>query len=103
MELTPADRVQVLMEHPHISYRFPEDKKDIARLSYDEKMEWYATRDAKDMVFLGNDPEFKRFWKWRVLIPVRIGRMYYRIKNFEVFKRYKHITEMKAKVKKHSI
>ncbi len=83
--------------------KFPEDKKRIAALSHDEKMEWYATRDAQEMVWLGNDPEFKRFWKWNVMMPMKIKRLFYRIKNGEIFKRYHHITEMKEKVKKHSI
>lgn len=80
-------------------YHFPENKRKIARLSYDQKMEWYQSRDPKDMVWLGNDPEFQRFWKWNVVIPVKLRRLFYRIKNFEVFKHYKHISEMKRKNK----
>ncbi len=86
-----------------VNLKFPENKKQISKLNYDQKMEWYATRQPKDVVFLGNDPEFQRFWKWHVVIPVKIRRMYYRIKNLEIFKHYKHISEMKPKMKKHGI
>lgn len=88
---------------PWLLYSFPERKKELSKLNYDQKMEWYATRDRESMIFLGNSKEFQRFWKWHVLIPMKLKRLYYRIKNGEVFKHYAHITEMKAKVKKHSI
>ncbi len=84
-------------------YQFPERKKELARLSYDQKMEWYQTRDPKEMIWLGNSEEFQSFWKWHVLVPTKIKRLFYRIKNGEIFKKYPHITVMKDKVKKHSI
>lgn len=90
------------MELSLIELKFPENQKEIGRLSYDQKMEWYASRDPKELIFLGNDEDFQRFWYWKVLLPVRLGRMYYKIKNFQ-FRKHQHITEMKAKTKKHSI
>jgi hypothetical protein len=92
-----------LLSPDHLSFKFPEHKKQIARLTYDQKMEWYSSRKPEEMIWLGNDPAFKRFWKWHVVIPVRFRRWLYRIKNFEVFKKYEHITEMKNKVKKNGI
>lgn len=84
-------------------YTFPNQKKQIAKLSYDEKMEWYQSRDSQEMVWLGNSHEFQRFWHWHVVLPVKLRRLYYRIKNGEIFKHYQPITEMKKKIKKHSI
>ena len=84
-------------EKTYLLYKFPEQKRKIARLTYDQQMEWYAYNCAQEMIFLGNDPEFKRFWYWNIVIPVRIRRMYYRIKNLEIFKSYEHITDTKKK------
>lgn len=83
-------------------YRFPRDKRKIAGLSYDQKMEWYAYQfqfDARAASIELSTPEFARFWKWRVLIPIKFKRFYYRVKNLEIFKHYQHISEMKAKRK----
>jgi len=33
-----------------IYYIFPDDKKKISKLSYENKMEWYATRKPEEMV-----------------------------------------------------
>lgn len=89
------DEPRPIANKTFLLYRFPERKKDIARLSYDQKMEWYSTRDPKEMVILGNDPEFQSFWKWRVVVPVKLKRLFYRLKNFEVFRHYDHISEIK--------
>jgi len=84
-------------------FNFPDDKKKIAHLSYDQKMEWYAHQFQKNpgvypVHLVGT--EFERFWKWRVLIPMKFKRFYFRMKNLEVFKRYPHITEIKKKREK---
>lgn len=100
------DQTKIIAEELHRQLRslqFPRDRSIIARLSYDQKMEWYATRDPRDLAFLGNDKEFERFWKWRVVVPLKLKRFFYRVKSGQVFKHYAHITEMKEKVKKHSI
>lgn len=89
-------------------FEFPANKKQIAKLCHDDKLEWYqhrfevAGRQGKIPVEL-TTPEFERFWKWQVWLPMRIKRLYFRIKNFEVFKKYKHISEMRPKLKKHAI
>ena len=87
----------VLDAKMYLDYRFPEHKKQIAKLSHDEKMEWYATRNYQEMVFLGNSPGFLAFWKWHVVILIKIKRFYYRIKNLEIFKHYPHISEIRPK------
>lgn len=89
---------------------FPHGKRKLAQLSSDQKMEWYAyqfQQDPQRASIVLSTPEFQRFWKWRVLIPMKLKRFYYRLKNGELFKRYEHITDMKKnmkkKMKKHSI
>lgn len=84
-------------------YQFPDRKKAIGKLSYDEKMEWYQTRSPEDMIWLGNSKEFQSFWKWHVVVPLKFKRFYYRVKNGEIFKRYQHITEIKKNLKKYCI
>lgn len=94
------------MEREMIALEFPKDKKKIAALSHDTKMRWYAGQFQKDpqaATIMLSTKEFESFWKWRVMIPLRIKRMYFRIKNFEVFKKYPHISEMKKKVKPYSV
>lgn len=79
---------------------FPEDKRQLSRLSLDEKMEWYAYQFEKDQrgaTINLSTPEFESFWKWRVLIPTKVKRFFYRVKNGEVFKHYSHISDMKKK------
>lgn len=81
----------------HLLYAFPAAKRKIAKLSYDEKMEWYATRSPEEMVWLGNNREFQRFWKVHVLWPLRIKRFLYRVKSGQIWKRYEHISETRNK------
>lgn len=83
-----------------LALAFPADKKKIAALTMDEKLEWYAYQFQKKPgaypVYLVGT-EFERFWKWRVLIPIKFKRFFYRVKNGEIFKRYPHISELKQK------
>jgi hypothetical protein len=94
---------EVKAHSSYLLFIFPQDRKAISKLTLDQKMEWYLTREPRTMVFLGNDQDFKRFWKWTVLVPMKLKRLYYRIKNGEIFKKYEHITEMKKKAKQYSI
>lgn len=89
-------------------WKFPDDKSKIRRLSVDDKMTWYGYRIQKaaelnQIAIELTTPEFQRFWKWNVLIPLKIKRAIYRFKTGQMFKRYQHITEMRPKVKKHGI
>lgn len=86
----------------HLLYSFPEHKGKIAALNYERKQEWYASRDPKDMVWLGNDKDFQRFWYWTYLFPLRIKRFFFKVKNWQ-FKKHPHVTEMKKRLKKHGI
>lgn len=96
----------VFVDKSFLHYMFPDQKAKISQLTLDEKLEWYAHQFQKNP---GVYPvelttrEFARFWKWRVLIPMKLKRFFYRVKNGEIFKRYPHITEIKKKVKPHSI
>lgn len=89
---------------PYLLFQFPEDKRKIARLTFDQKMEWYAHQiqiagKAGQAAVHFTSREFQRFWKWRVLIPLRVKRFFFRLKNGELFKRHPHITEMKKSLK----
>ena len=91
---------------PFLLLEFPENKKAIGHLTYDQKMEWYAYQFEKDQqsaTITLSSQEFQSFWKWKVLIPMKIKRFLYRLKNGQIFKRYPSIVEMKKKVKPHSI
>lgn len=92
----------VIDTQPYLDYGFPEKKKQLAKLSLDQKLEWYAHQFQKsphDAPIMFNDPAFKSFWKWNVLLPMKLKRLYYRIKNGEIFKHYSSITEIRAKRK----
>ena len=91
------DRTEQEFRKTYLLYEFPVAKGKIARLSYDQKMEWYATRSPEEMIWLGNSNEFKRFWKVHVLWPLRIKRFLYRVKSGQIFKHYKHISESRKK------
>jgi hypothetical protein len=87
-------------------YRFPEDKKKIAKLSLEQKMEWYAhhiqVNARTGSVPLGLiSKEFMSFWKWRVLIPLKIMRFAYKVKNWQ-FKKHSHISEIRENLKKNA-
>lgn len=87
-----------------------EAKKYIAEIkgkSWSEKMDWYATQNSQQIVFLGNNAYFLRYWKWHVLIPMKIMRFAYKLKNWQ-FRKHKHISEMSfgtisKRIKPHSI
>ena len=101
-------RKAALAVHPpaHCELRFPDDKAKIAQLTQDEKAEWYAHQFRRNP---GEYPtelttrEFLRFWRWRYYFPIRMKRFFVRIKTFQIFKHYDHITVMKEKLKKHAI
>ena len=83
-------------EHPAkfwLLYEFPARKRAIAKLSHEQKMEWYQTRNPQEMVWLGNSKEFQRFWKFNVLWPLRVKRFLYRVKSGQIWKHYQHISD----------
>lgn len=89
-----------------LMYQFPEDKRRIGKLSYENKLEWYQYQfERRPGVYPVEltSKEFMSFWKWKMVIPMKIKRLFYRIKNREIFKKYAHITEIRKKVKPYSI
>ncbi len=87
---------------PYLLYTFPDDKKKISKLSHENKLEWYQHQFEKKpgvypVELVGK--EFEQFWKWRMVVPMKIRRFFYRLKNGELFKKYPHITEIKKKLR----
>lgn len=67
--------------------RWPVDKGIIASLTLEEKMCWYSGQEPRQMIYLGNDSEFKTFWKRHYLWPLHLKRFLYKLKGrFNVFK-----------------
>ena len=62
------------------SWKYPQDASRIARLSISGFQMWYLAQDPKEMIFLGQFKEFKRFIFWHYTLPVRCLRLYYKIK-----------------------
>ncbi len=89
---------ETVIKTPFLDYKFPRHKKHISTLTTDEKMAWYSHQFRKNP---GAYPvelttkEFERFWKWKVLVPMKLKRLFFRIKNGEIFKHYRHISEIK--------
>lgn len=77
--------------------------KELKALNFSAKIEWYSKRNSQEVVYLGNNPYFQSYWKWHVLIPMKMKRLFYRIKNGQIFKRYEHISDIKKKVKPYTI
>lgn len=83
-------------------YVYPEDKRRIGKLSLEDKLEWYAYQfqtDPRAAAINLSSKDFASFWKWRVLVPLKVKRSFFRVKNLEIFKKYQHISEMKIKRK----
>ncbi len=69
----------------------------------DQKMEWYAYQfmvNQRAAAVNLSTRDFEIFWKWRVVIPMKVRRLFYRVKNGEIFKHYKHISDMKVAIKR---
>ena len=60
--------------------KWPEHSSVIASLSLQDKIYWYSSIDAREMIFLAQNPKFVRFWYWSYLLPLRMKRFIYRIK-----------------------
>jgi hypothetical protein len=90
-----------MIHEAKMALKFPRDKDKIAKLSHDEKIAWYAYQfflHPGGLPYELTTPEFASFWKWRVLIPMKIKRFAYKVKNWQ-FKKHKHITQMSSKDK----
>lgn len=61
--------------------KWPRDASTIAQLDLIEFQCWFAGQPPRDMVFLGQNPKFRRFLKIHYLWPLKAKRMVYRIKS----------------------
>lgn len=61
--------------------KWPEDVSTLRRLRLDELMCWYACQDPKELIFLAQKPEFKRFMLLHYIWPLKIKRFMYKIKH----------------------
>jgi len=62
------------------SLKYPQDAKEIGRLGIQGFQSWYLAQNPKEMIFLGQFKEFKRFIFWHYTLPVKCLRLYYKIK-----------------------
>jgi hypothetical protein len=60
---------------------WPKDAKAIGALSITDFQAWYCSNDMKYMIFLGQDPAFRRFIWRHYTVKVKLLRLYYRIKH----------------------
>lgn len=73
----------------------------LRKLNFNQKMEWYHTRHPLEIVALGSNPYFMRYWNLHVMTRLRLIRFYYKLKTGEFWrKKYTHISDLRAKEKK---
>ena len=77
MENWPLENT-IPFEHLN-TLKWPADKRTIARLPLEEMVCWYAGQEPRYMVFLGQDSEFKKFWKRHYLRPLHLKRFWFKI------------------------
>lgn len=53
---------------------WPRDRWKIALLGVADFQVWYASQNAKSIVFLAQTHAFRRFLYWKYLLPVKILR-----------------------------
>lgn len=85
---------------------FEKCKVELKGLSFQGKLDWYANRDPLERATIARNPYFKKYWQAKVVWRINLLRLYYKIKNRQLFKKYEHISSIKEarkKVKKHSI
>ena len=63
------------------SLRFPQDVKELRKLSILELQIWISSLDPRLLVYMAQTEDYQRFIKWHYLVPLRIKRMLYRIRN----------------------
>lgn len=81
-----AERVNVIDLEVLALLVWPQDASIIASLSLQDKIYWYSSQDARQMIFLGLNPKFKRFWYFTYLLPLQLKRKLYQLKNIFKFK-----------------
>jgi len=66
--------------------KYPQDASTIAQLDLIELQCWYAGQDARQMIYLAQTEDFKRFWKLHYLWPLKAKRFLYKFKTLLSFK-----------------
>jgi hypothetical protein len=61
--------------------KWPEDASVIAQLDLIGLQCWFAGQDPREMIYLGQNREFRRFWYRTYLLPLRIKRFIFKIKH----------------------
>ena len=62
--------------------KWPIDKDILASLDLIELQCWWAGQGHREMVFLGHDPEFRRFWNKVYMRPLHRKRFWFKIRKF---------------------
>lgn len=62
--------------------QWPQDKETLAQLSLIELQCWMAGQDPRALVYLGQDPNYKKWIYWHYLMPLKIKRMFYKVKRW---------------------
>lgn len=60
--------------------KYPQDASVIAQLDLIELQCWYAGQEPRQMIYLAQTKEFRRFWARHYLWPLKIKRFMYKIK-----------------------
>ena len=60
--------------------KWPQNRLQLALLSIPAFQEWYAAQSPREMIFLGQDPDFKHFLFWNYTLRVKILRSLLKMK-----------------------
>lgn len=60
--------------------KWPQNALQLSLLSITELQTWYLSQDMRRMVFLGQNKEFQRFLFLHYTLPVRLLRLYIKVK-----------------------
>lgn len=74
MEMTLLDRIYTL--------KWPQDRKELAKLPVIELQLWIASQDPRGLVFLAQDREYQRFIKYHYLWPLKLKRLALKLTRF---------------------
>lgn len=73
-ELMAARRIQAL--------KWPRDAAQIARLPLESFQVWVSGIDPRELIFLAQNPVYKRFVWRHYLLPVRILRLWLKVRRY---------------------
>ena len=69
--------------------KWPEDASTIAQLDLIELQCWFAGQDPREMVFLGQNKEFRHFMYRYYILPLKIKRFWFKIKAYLRFSSFR--------------